>query len=318
MNADAYVRRLAASQNGIVTGTQLRSYGLSDKQIHLRRKRGDLVLVLPGVFRVGAVPDSYEARLRAVAAWIQDRGFFNSSTAGYLYELDGIDRPDRISIARYSGVACPSWLRIHRLEAGDAPPIRRVKGFRVCCVERALAECAATVPARLVGRALDDALRRRLTTLGRMRAFAKTWGRGRRGATVLGKLLKGRDEQDERVRSRFESKMLTVLRRIPGHRFVANFCLSVEGATYFLDFYNAAARLAIECHSFKWHIGRHNEDARRDRRIRSLGIEIMYFTWDDVVFQSDEVERVIRSAIARRTGIFSSELPQEARIAEEF
>ena len=47
-------------------------------------------------------------------------------------------------------------------------------------------------------------------------------------------------------------------------------------------------------------MGQHNADVRRDRRIRSSDIDIIYFTWDDVCFHDGEVDRDIRAAIARR------------------
>ena len=119
-------------------------------------------------------------------------------------------------------------------------------------------------------------------------------------------MLLGRDEHDEKVRSRFESKMLAILRRVLGHGFIPDFDILIHGRRYVIDFYCPHARLAIECHSFKWHIGRHNADAKRDRDISSTGIEVLYFTWDDVCFRATEVEREIRAAISRRSTLFST------------
>lgn len=95
--------------------------------------------------------------------------------------------------------------------------------------------------------------------------------------------------------------MLAVLRHIQEQRFVADHPLEIGRDKYFVDFYCPQASLAIECHSFRWHMGRHNADAKRDRRIRLLGIEILYFTWDDVCFRADEVTEEIRAAVARRS-----------------
>lgn len=306
VTSDSRARALAERQGGCVTRDQLRRCGLTDKQIHVRKMRGDLVAVLPRVFRLHGVPESLEGRMTAAALWTGDDGFFNGPTAAYLLGLDGIERPERIWVARYSGVKAPPWIRLSRLERDDAPPTRWVNGFRICHVERVLAECAGAVPVRQAGRAFDDALRRRLTTLDRTQKFVHEWGRGRRGGKVLRTLVQGRDPRDERVRSMFESKMLAILRRIRGHSFVPDFEVVVENRRYFLDFYLPAARLGIECHSFRWHMGLHDDDARRDRRIRSLGIEILYFTWDDVAFHAAEVEREIRGAIARRAATFSA------------
>ena len=316
MNPDASILQISARQHGVVTGDQLRESGFSYKQIHSRRSSGRLIKVLPGVFRVGGVPDTYESRLWSVALWIDDKGFFTGPTAAHLLSLDGIGRPECLSVARYSGVAAPSWIKVQRLDPNDRPSLRRVRGLLICCVERVLADCASSLSPRVVGSALDDALRRRLTTVERLQDFLESWGRGRHGARTLNELVRGRDERDQKVRSVLETKMLAILRRIPNHHFHADFELVVGDHRYFLDFYCAPARLGIECQGFKWHIGRFNSDARRNRHIQSLGIELLHFTWDDVSFRGREVEKEIRAAIARRMGNSSALLSFEARSAE--
>ncbi len=262
---------------------------------------------------MAGAPDSAATRLSAVAAWMGDEGFFHGTTAARLLELDGVIPPDVIAVARYAGFASPPWIRIHRLRPVDTPPIRRVSGFRIPSIERILIDSAATLPVRRIHLPLDDALRRHLTTVDRMKTYLAGPGRGRRGAKALRLLIQERDETDEKVRSGFESKMLSILRRIKEHRFLANFEIFVNGARYFLDFYCPAARFGIECHSFRWHVGRHNADAKRDRDIRSLGIEVIYFTWDDVRLRAREVEEEIRAALGRRLALPFQEIHLDGR-----
>ncbi len=97
--------------------------------------------------------------------------------------------------------------------------------------------------------------------------------------------------------------MLAILRRIREYRFEAGFPVQTSGGRYFLDFYCPATTLAIECHSFRWHMGKHNADARRDRHVRAVGIELLYFTWDDVCFRPHEVEAEVRAALSRRSAV---------------
>ena len=59
--------------------------------------------------------------------------------------------------------------------------------------------------------------------------------------------------------------------------------------------------LGIECHSVKWHGGEQSQaDVQRDRRSRALGIELLYFGWDEVEWEYAGVEREIRAAVRRR------------------
>lgn len=238
----------------------------------------------------------------AVQLWMGHDGFFWGPTAGFLFGLDGIEKPERIEVARFSGADHPS-LEVRRISREDAPRLRWHRCFRTSSVERILLDVAAALPIRAAGRALDDALRRRLTTLDRLkRSLVEEGGRGRAGSKALRRLVEGRDLNDVKVRSVFETRMLRILKRIGAFSVEANHPVDAEGERYFLDFFIPAARLGIECHSFRWHVGKHNQDARRDRRIRATGIELLYFTWDDVVLDARTVEREIRDAIDRRMG----------------
>ena len=317
MTPETDVRRMAEAQRGHISATQMRSCGFTPKQIQLRRKRGELVEVLPGIHRLAGVPDDVPGRLVAVDLWLGGDGFFTAETALYLLGMDGIEPPRRISVARFSGVKAPAWLRVQRIAHDDRPARRSAKGFRISPVERALAEACATLTPRQVGLAMNDALRKRLTTLDRLWKFADEWS-GRPGAKVFRCLLRGRDDGDEKVRSEFESRMLRILRRIKEYDFVANYEVRPQGHRYFIDFYLPAPALGVECHSFRWHMGMHNADTRRDRRIRSLGIELIYFTWDDVCYHADEVEKELRSAVARRLTEISARTPSQDASAERF
>lgn len=275
---------------------------MSDRQIQYRRDAGGWGMVLPDVYRLPGVPETFDGLLMAVQLWMGDDGFFIGSTAAYLYRLDGIGEPAQIRVARYSGVGHSS-LKVKRIRRQDVPRPRWIDRLRTCPMEHILLDVAAELSPRASGRALDDALRRRLTTLDRMTRFLdEECGRGRHGSKTLRRLIAGRDHRDTEVRSAFETQMLRILKRIEGFKIEANHLAVVGEDRFYLDFFIPAALLGIECHSFRWHIGKHNEDARRDRRIRSNGIELLYFTWDDAFFDELGVEHEIREAVGRRMG----------------
>lgn len=52
-------------------------------------------MVLPDVYRLPGVPDTFDGFLMAVQLWMGDDGFFIGQTAAYLYDLDGPIRPRR-------------------------------------------------------------------------------------------------------------------------------------------------------------------------------------------------------------------------------
>lgn len=292
--------RLAARQGGHITWAQLRTCGMSRNQIGTRCRTHGWIRVLPQVYRVGGVSDSFEARLDAVNLWLGNEGHFRSTTAARLLGLEGIPQPIRITVARTSVPMTPPWLKVFRVAPGDPARARSIGGRRIAPVERILLDLAAELPAADAGRALDDALRRGLTTIGRLHAVAEEES-GRKGVVGLRSLLRARDARDERVRSEFESRMLRILRKVDGS-VDADHHLEVSGERFVLDFYFPDVRLGIECHSIKWHLGHgaFKKDVRRHRLIASAGIELLFFTWDEVTSTPARVEAEVRDAVERR------------------
>lgn len=301
MELEKRIARRAERNCGLITGTELRAFGLKDGQLHYRVKHRGWAEVLPGVFKLPGAPKTLDTDLVAAKLWLGRRGHFTGPTAGFVMQLHGILAPRRPSVAIYSGSSCDG-LNVHRLQPADKPPIRMVNGYPVPPVERVLLDCSAALPPRLAGNAMDDALRRKMTSIRALIDHRDRFcGRGRRGSRTFRELIAARDATDERVRTVFETRMLWILRRIEGLRFQPDFLVRVGSSKYYLDFYLPLPKIGIECHSRKWHdTERARADVVRDRRIRSTGIELLYFSYEDVVLEPASTEQEIRAAVARR------------------
>jgi very-short-patch-repair endonuclease len=194
------------------------------------------------------------------------------------------------------------------LRCTDVPPTRTIEGLRVACVERVLLDIAATVSADAAGTALDDALRRRITTLARMKSYlASAGGAGRDGTSALTRLLGARDDGNEKVRSDFETKMLTVMRsiRLP---YEPNHQVTTEGHRYFLDFAFPGPKVGIECHSAGWHKSQSRwvKDIERSRRLARAGWLMLYFAWAEVISAPDRVRFEIEAALGSRGALLAT------------
>ena len=103
--------------------------------------------------------------------------------------------------------------------------------------------------------------------------------------------------------------MLRILRRV--ERAVrADHEVHVQSERFVLDFYLPEVTLGIECHSIKWHLGEDafKKDVRRHRLLSSVGIEVLYFTWEEVTTTPSKVETEVRAAVERRRlSLFSLE-----------
>lgn len=95
--------------------------------------------------------------------------------------------------------------------------------------------------------------------------------------------------------------MLRIMRRIDA-AVDADYEILVSDERFVLDFYLPEVLLGIECHSIKWHMGHEafKNDVRRHRLISSIGIELLFFTWEEVTSTPDRVEAEIRRAVERR------------------
>lgn len=300
MKPDRRVEQTASRQYGYVTFEQCVGCGLSPDQIRWRKKDEGWSQPLPRVLRLPGHPETFEGRLVAAGLWLGDRGHFYGPTAAHILRLRRAGAQEKIEVAMGTGASCGA-LRVRRIT--DRPQLRKVCGLKIPATTRVLLECATSLPPRETGACLDDALRRRMVTVQRMNAYLDdTGGRGARGTKTLRALLRSRDKLDEKVRTTFETKMLRILRRCASGGISPDHIFVVRGNTYYVDFYLPHPRLAIECHSLEWHFGeeRLESDARRDRDLKSIGVEPLYFTWDEVSFHPESVATEIREAITRR------------------
>lgn len=295
---DALLAHLAAGRHGVVTAAEAASAGMSPDDIRRRVRKGTLRRIHPGVLHHTAAPFTYGSRLAAAQLWGGPGSFLSHRSAGRLWELEAISgEPVEVSI---TGSRTCRGVEVHRLRAEDRPRTVRIQGFVVSAADRTLLDLAGVLGRKALGLALDDALRRRLTSLDGLKAtLDATGGRGRRGSRTLREALAQRDADDPLLASRFEKKMLTILRRIGG--YVAQYEVPSPAGRFFLDFAFPAAMLAIECHSRRWHDShfRFEKDVARDRALKTLGWTVLYFSWSDVTERPDAVETEIRSFLNR-------------------
>jgi very-short-patch-repair endonuclease len=154
--------------------------------------------------------------------------------------------------------------------------------------------------------ALDDALRRRLVTLARLRwRLDEVGGMGTPGTTVLRDLMEARSPTAV-PQSVFETRLLRVLRDaglpLPtlqheirhGGRVIAR-----------VDFAYPEAKLAIEADGYQWHSGRiaFERDLARRNALTNLSWDVMHVTWSDL----EHPERIVD---AIRAALSSSRRPR--------
>ena len=299
---DASLLKVANEDHGIVSNDDCDACGLSNDQVRYRVRTGRLITIHPRVYRVAGAPDTKEGRLMAAVKAAGPGALVSHRSAAELMGLEGIESGDKIEIVDHNGNELDG-VTVHKLRPVDRPGRMFVNGIPCTRVERTLIDLCGHLPRRIVGRALDDALRRKLVTLATIRRELELLGaRGRTGTKDFRILVSTRDRFDSEIRSPFERRMRHILKRIKEYEAIPNFKVRTARGTRYFDFCYPTLILGIECHSVGAHLGEDNlkRDAKRDRELGAVGYEILYFTWEEVWFEPDMVEREVREAIARR------------------
>ena len=296
---DARIARLAARQHGAFSREQAIYAGGTKDAIHRRVKRGRWERVAPAVYRIaGGVASWRQSLLVACLAW-GEGAVASHRGAAPLSNIAGF-APGQIELTVPQGRHRTGPGIVHR-NALTAVDVTVVDGIPVTTPARTLIDLASVVPLETLEEALDDALRRRIVSVARLRWRLSELARpGRPGVAAMRRLLEERDPMAAVPASVFERRLLRVLRRggLPtpvlqheirdGDRLVA-----------VADFAYPDARLAIEADSYRWHSGRlkFEHDRARRNRLTLLGWRIIHVTWTDLTRRPAQVIEEIRSAL---------------------
>lgn len=179
--------------------------------------------------------------------------------------------------------------------------VTTVGAIPVTTPARTLLDIAAVAPRETVEEALDDALRRRLVSLRRLRSRVDELGRrGRPGIAMMRALLDARDPSSPVPESVFETRLLRVLRRARLPEPVLQHRIRDRGRTVaVVDFAYPDAKLAIEADGYRWHSGRvrWENDRARLNRLTLLGWRVIHVTWHDLVRRPEHVAASVRNAL---------------------
>lgn len=294
--------RIASRQFGLISLAQARDEGLSLGALHDRVHSGRLERILPSVYRVAGAPSSWQQSLMAVTVWAPE-GTVSHRAAAALWELDGF-LPGPVELSTKRGRKAPAgWITLHRASRLEEADITTARRIRVTTPARTVADLCAVVQRDDLEPALDDALRRGLTSLPRLRWTAKRLGgRGRPGARLLAELLRERGPGWTPPASRLEARVLALLRQAGLPEPSAQWEIRDNGILLArVDFAYPDSKLAIEADGYRYHSGRGAWQRDRVRRnaVTSRGWRVLHVTWQDLTFRPGEIAAEIRHALDR-------------------
>lgn len=303
---DRHIARLAAAQHGVFGRAQATSLGASKAMISHRLERGIWERFAPDVFGIAGAASTYRRALLATTLEWGDGAVASHRAAAALLHLAGVDaRPLEITVprARRRDGAQPDVI-VHR-NALEPRERTMVEAIPTTTPARTLIDLAAVVPREITEEALDDALRRGLVSIARLRSRLTTEMRGRRpGFRALREMVEARTGTGV-PQSVFETRLLRLLARarlprpVVQHRIV-----DLAGRLVAIaDFAYPHARVAIEADGHRWHSGRARweRDRRRLNALTRLGWRVIHVTWAQLQARPDEITSQIAEILVAPT-----------------
>lgn len=299
--AGVTIRRLAESQNGLVTGEQAINAGLSRWVIRQRVRLGEWKCLGSDVYLIYGAPSAMvrlRAAVLALSAVVSHQSAAQLLGLGYGRFTGAVATVPSRRTYRFDGV------QVHQSTDLDRRYVTHVAGLPVTSPNRTMFDLASvTNLVRLRGMA-QKALVGRLMTVEDLAAILEELGRrGRPGTTRFRKLLEEVSPGLVIPESVMEERMLALITAndlpMPTLQMPLPWRSPVKGR---VDFAYEDARVIIECDGRSWHttMEAFESDRRRDNLAQLNGWRVLRFTWKDLTENParvlDQITQALRLA----------------------
>ena len=300
---DDAVHAFAAEHHNVVSRDDVLSVGATDRYIDTCIDRRWWTPMHPGVYLTAAGPPTWIQRVAGGVKASGPRTVASHRTGAALLRLDGSCETMVEVTSAISSHPVPRSVVCHRTRRWDEIDRTVQRGIPVTSVNRTLLDYAAVVPKLLVARAVEDAIRRGLTSEGALRRrIAQIGGPGVRGTVLLREVLDTRPK-GRAARSGFEVMTLDLMLEsgfpMPVRRFPVRDETGLIVAE--LDLAYPEGMVGVEPGGAKWHSteAQVRRDEERKALLRRLGWYIVDLTWDMVVHHPELAIAAIRAALCR-------------------
>lgn len=280
---DRAVREIAGPQHNTVTRAEVFAAGGADHTIASRVSDGAWSRVHAGVYRLQPFPETWEASLLAAVKAAGYGALASHRAALVLWEMDGLRAAPVEITAPYSNRPIPRDVVVHRTRRSMEPS--EIRGIRVTTAERTLLDCAALLPSMVIAKAVESAVRKRITTTDRLNGvLAAEGGRGVRGTRKLRWVIAQRVAETA-TGSGSETELLFHIRRegLP-EPVLQHEVVTAEGDRFLLDLCWPDQGKAVEVDGLDAHDSADalDSDLKRQNALMDLGIDLRRFSAREV------------------------------------
>ena len=274
------VQEVARRQASLVTRAQALDAGMSDGQMQRRLASGYWAPVHPGVYLIGLQSPTWEQRLRGACLSAGTSAVASHRAAHVVWGLDGLVEAPVEIVVPHGEEATLSRVVVHRSRKLEDCDVAVHLGMPVTNVERTLVDVGRYVGPLSVEKALESALRKRLTTPTKVWTYLEERAGRLPGNRVLRQVMLARGTKSA-AGSGGEVELLRCLRLagVPEPERQYSIPLA-NGAVAVVDFAWPAYGLALEHDGYDFHGGRlaHNADLERQNAIHLAGWDLLRYS----------------------------------------
>lgn len=283
--------RLASTQHGVFSRKQALQCGVSARELSRRCIAKRFVRVFPTVFRVEGSPETYLQRIKALSLWLSS-GFAVSHRAAA--QLHGFARfRDEVLEAVCSrNVRKRAGVSVHRVDALHHKDVASVEGMRVTSATRTILDLAPSLGEHDLRALVDEALRRKWTTLDRLDAAIAKVGELRPNLAPLIALIHEYRGGDGPTESELEARALELIDLAGLPRPVKQRVIRANGRVRRIDFFWPQFGVVLEVDGFAHHASPKSfeDDRRRNNALVLRRLAVLHWTWRGI---HDEAERLL-------------------------
>ncbi len=277
----------ARTQHDLVTREDVAACGISSQQWCDRLDEGVWLPMFERVFRHRATPVTWELTVRAAALSLGRDAALFGATAAQWWKLDGFDANVVEFVVPRLRRSLDPTMRLHTTKQWHSADLQTRNGIRTTSATRTIIDLACSRhPVATIEKAIDSAVRLKLTTIPRLTGRMTELAPGRPGIRLLREVL-----LDSGGESFLERRFLRLIRTSCLPRPECQVTHATSGRVMRVDFEFHRANVVVEVSGRLGHTSDRDrqKDARRRNALQQLGKTVLEFTTTDVLSAPDYV-----------------------------
>lgn len=268
----------AATRFGVMKRAEVLGF-ITKRQFGRRLARGGLVRVFPSVYRVAGAPETFRQKLEALTIWAGKGAALSHRTAAALHAFSRF-KEGPLEVTLTSQQRAPAGVTVHRTDALLKDDLDEVDDLPVTSAARTLIDLSAATDQFTMRASLDEALRRKLTTVDELRAALEK-RKGRPGVPELLALTHEFDGGDGPTESELEAAMLELICSSGLPRPARQKRGRAGDKRVRVDFLFEREGVILEGDGYEHHSGVDEFEAERERNnlLTAAGFFVLHWTW---------------------------------------